>query len=83
MSRPALTGVSPSTSLRGIDQRDELVLVEVVGQRQLEQDAVDARVGVELRASRSASSSGSTSPGTSWWKDSMPTSAQSSRFMRT
>ena len=48
MSSPALAGVRPSTSLRGVDQRDELVLVEVVGQRQLEQDAVHARVGVEL-----------------------------------
>ena len=31
----------------------------------------------------SASSSGATSPPGSWWKDSMPTSAESSRFMRT
>ncbi len=31
----------------------------------------------------SASSSGATSPPGSWWKDSMPTSAESSRFIRT
>ena len=34
--------------LRRVDQRDELVLVELVGQRQLQQDAVHAVVGVQL-----------------------------------
>ena len=31
----------------------------------------------------SASSSGATSAAGSWWNDSIPTSAESSRFMRT
>ena len=47
--------------LRRVDQPDELVLVEVLGQRELEQDAVDAVVRVQPRIS-SASSSGATSP---------------------
>ena len=47
-SRPALTGVSPSTSLPGSMQPGQLVAVEVVGHGQLAEDAVDRRVGVEL-----------------------------------
>ena len=47
---PALTAVRPSTSLTGSISGDELVLVEVVGQRQLQQDAVHARVRVQRRA---------------------------------
>ena len=56
---------------------------EVVGQRQLQQDAVHALVGVELREQAAPARSGATSAPSSWWKDSMPTSAESSRFMRT
>ena len=40
-------GGEPVDVLRGVDQRDELVLVELVRQRQLEQDAVHALVGVQ------------------------------------
>ena len=47
MSRPALVGGEAVHVLGGIDQRDELVLVEVVRQGQLQQDAVDALVVVE------------------------------------
>ena len=45
-----------------IDQRDELVLVELIGQRQLQQDPVHPLIGVEL-ASRPASASAELSPG--------------------
>ena len=66
-----------------VDQRDELVLVEVVRQRQLEQDAVHALVGVQRRGAARPAPRRETSPPGSWWNDSMPTSAESSRFMRT
>ena len=46
-SSPALTGVSPSTSLRGVDQAGQLDAVEVVGHRQLAEDPADLVVGVE------------------------------------
>ena len=47
-SRPALTGVSPSTSLPGSMRLGQLDAVEVVGHRQLAEDPADRRVGVEL-----------------------------------
>ena len=47
-SSPALIGVSPSTSLPGVDQAGQLDAVEVVGHRQLAEDPADRRVGVEL-----------------------------------
>ena len=48
ISRPALVGRQPVHVLGRVDQRRQLGVVQVVGQRQLEQDAVDARVGVQL-----------------------------------
>ena len=47
MRRPAFAVVSPSTSLAGSISPTNSVLVQVVGQRELEQDAVDAIVGVQ------------------------------------
>ena len=73
---PALTGVRPSTSLSGLIMPVSAGPVEVLGQRQLQQDAADGRVGVQalellgdlLEATQSPAGAGRT--GT------MPTSAQ-------
>ena len=80
--QPGVDGREAVDVLGRVDQRDELVLVEVVGQRELQQDAVDALVGVQV-AQQPGELVGRASAPSSWWNDSMPTSAESSRFMRT
>ena len=47
-SRPALTGWKPSTSLAGSMASSTALRVDLLGQRQLHQDAVHGRIGVEL-----------------------------------
>ena len=51
-SRPAETGVSPSTSLPGSISQVSAVAVDVPRRRELEQDPRHARVGVELGEQR-------------------------------
>ena len=46
------SAVSPSTSLAGIERRDDRVGVELLGQRQLDEDPVDLVVLVELADQR-------------------------------
>ena len=46
--RPTLTGWKPSTSFAGSISSSTLLAVDLLGQRQLHQDAVDVRIGVEL-----------------------------------
>ena len=75
MSRPALAGGQAVDVLGGVDQRGDLVVVEVVREGELEQDAVDRWSELSSR-SRPASSSGAGRRASSWWKDSMPTSAR-------
>ena len=83
-SSPAFDRRQPVDVLGAVDQRRSAASVEVVGQRQLQQDPADALVGVELRDQL-----GSTSlvrrrrrqaRGRS---DSIPTSAQASLLVRT
>ena len=61
-SRPALTGVSPSTSLRASISAGELHAVHVVGDRQLAEDPATASSALSC-VMRSATSSSETSPG--------------------
>ena len=44
--RPALTTWRPSTSLSGFDRVDDRAGIDVVGQRQLDEDAVNRDVGI-------------------------------------
>ena len=46
-SLPTFTGWKPSTSFAGIDPAQHLLAVDVLGQRELDQDAVDLGIGVE------------------------------------
>ena len=73
-SRPALTGWKPSTSLRGIDRVEHLLGVDLLRQRQLHQDAVHRRIGVELLAPAPAARPGSTLSGRRWSNERMPAS---------
>ena len=53
--RPALTGWKPSTSLSGEMRGDDHPLVDLRRQRQLDEDSVDRRIGVEVdRRARAA-----------------------------
>ena len=48
-SRPAFSGWNPSTSFAAVDGSRDGRLVHVLGERKLDEDAVDVVVGIELR----------------------------------
>ena len=82
ISRPAFAVVSPSTSLAGSISEMNSSWSRWSGSGSWSRMPSTRSSAFRERIS-SASSSGATSPPGSWWKDSMPTSAESSRFMRT
>ena len=48
MRRPRLVGWAPSTSFCGVDLRQDRLLVDVIGQGELDDLAVPRRIGVDL-----------------------------------
>ena len=80
-SRPALTGWKPSTSLTGSTARITRPSSMLAGQRQLDEDAVDRVVGVQLGDERRAARPRSSSSGRRRSRASIPTSSVALCFM--
>ena len=73
----------PVDVLAGGDLGQHRVALEAVGQRQLDEDAVDLGVGVEARATRATSSAWETSAASSWWIERIPAASQALRLLAT
>ena len=81
-SRPTLYGWKPSTSLRGSIALDHALGVDLLRQRQLDEDAVDRGIGVE-RGDAASSSASLASAGRSCANERMPVASVVRRLLRT
>jgi len=64
-----------------VDRGDDLVLVDLLGQRQLHQDAVDVGSALSF-ATRASSSASEVVAGSAYLRESRPSSAQPFSFWR-
>ena len=81
-SRPALTGVSPSTSFSGRNERRQRPRRRAaLGHRELEEDAADLGVGVQARRSAARPLPAGRRRAGARWKSAIPASAQALRLL--
>ena len=83
ISRPALTGWNPSTSFAGSTASITFCVVDMRRQRQLHQDAVDGRIGVEPGDKVQKLAFAHVAAGSAWSNERMPASTVWRALLRT